>query len=219
MKNNIILFTLLIFSGILHGQVYEAGIAIGGSNYIGDIGITNYIYPNNFAGGLVFKYNWNPRIALRATYSYLPIEASDLDADTDFKRARGLEFRNTIHELALGLEYNFYEYDLSSDDKTWTPYILLELAGLNYSVFNNDKNIDQSKKTFAIPFGLGIKSKLIGPLAIAFETRFRYTFDDDLDNRKSSVGNIGGTNSDWYVFTGFSLLYTFGRPACYTKGL
>ena len=96
---------------------------------------------------------------------------------------------------------------------------LLELVGFNYTVFNNITSIDESKKTFAIPFGIGIKSKLIGPFAIAFETKFRYTFDDDLDNRQSSVGVIGGTNSDWYVFTGFSFLYTFGRPACYTNGL
>lgn len=205
------------FSFVLQGQVYEAGIAIGGSNYIGDIGRTNYIYPNKIAGGVLFKYNWNPKIALRASYSYLPIEASDLDADTDFKRARGLEFKNTINELAIGFEYNFYEYDLSSEDKTWTPYILLELVGFNYTVYNNITSNEKSKNTLAIPFGVGIKSKLIGPLAIAFETKFRYTFDDDLDNSGSSF--IGGNNSDWYVFTGISIMYTFGRPACYTNGL
>ena len=31
--------------------------------------------------------------------------------------------------------------------------------------------------------------------------------------------NYGGTNRDWYMFTGISLIYTFGRPSCYTKGL
>lgn len=219
MKNSILLLIVINFSCILRGQEYEAGFFLGGSNYIGDIGRTNYVYPNKLAGGLIFKYNWNPRITLRTTYSYLPIEASDSEADTDFKISRGLQFKNTIHELALGLEYNFYEYDLSSDDKRWTPYILLEFAGFNYTVFNNITGIDESKKTFAIPFGVGIKSKLIGPFAIAFETKFRYTFDDDIDNRQSSVGVIGGTNSDWYVFTGISFLYTFGRPACYTNGL
>ena len=225
MKNSILLLIVINFSCIIHGQVYEAGIFLGGSNYIGDIGRTNYIYPNNFAGGLIFKYNWNPRIALRATYSYLPIEASDLEADTDFKISRGLQFKNTIHELALGLEYNFYEYDLSSDDKTWTPYILLELAAFNYNYIVNEPFPNQftydSKNAFAIPFGFGIKSKLMGPLAIAFETKFRYTFNDDLDYTSPTIPrlNIGGTNSDWYVFTGVSILYTFGRPACYTKGL
>lgn len=225
MKNSIIFIVLINFSCIIHGQVYEAGIFLGGSNYIGDIGRTNYIYPNKFAGGLIFKYNWNPRIALRTTYSYLPIEASDLEADTDFKRARGLQFKNTIHELAVGLEYNFYEYDLSSDDKTWTPYILLELAAFNYSFIVSEPQPDnyqfKTKNSFSVPFGIGFKSKLSGDFAFALETKFRYTFEDDLDynNEKISKLNFGGTGNDWYMFTGFSLIYTFGRPACYTKGL
>ena len=99
---------------------------------------SNYIYPNKIAGAAFFKYNSNPRMVLRATYSYLPIEANDKDADTDFRRDRGSSFSNTINELAVGLEYNFYEYDLSSDDKTWTPYILLELAAFNYQYVVTD---------------------------------------------------------------------------------
>lgn len=213
------------FSYSIYGQVYEAGVALGGSNYIGDIGRTNYIYPNKFAAGLVFKYNWNPRIALRGTYTYLPIKASDLDADTDFKISRALEFKNTIHELGIGLEYNFYEYDLSTEGKTWTPYILVELAAINYKTIVSEPSPNQfnykSRNTLVIPFGFGIKSKLIGDLAIALETKFRYSLNDDLDFTTPTIPrlNIGGTSNDWYVFTGVTFFYTFGRPACYTKGL
>mgnify|MGYP006174933947 CR=1 FL=1 len=70
-------------------------------------------------------------------------------------------------------------------------------------------------------WSFGIKSKFMGQLAIAFETKIRYTFNDDLDYTSPTIPrlNIGGTNNDWYVFSGVSLLYTFGRPACYTNGL
>lgn len=215
----------MCFSNISLGQLYEAGIAIGGSNYVGDIGRTNYIYPNKLAGAFIFKYNWNPKIAVRASYSYLPIEGNDLDADTDFRRTRGLTFKNTINELAIGLEYNFYEYNLSEVDKTWTPYILLELAAFNYKYVVSETAPQQfefdNKNGFAIPFGFGLKSKLIGDFAFAIETKFRYTFDDDLDYTTESIQNLnfGGNNSDWYMFTGVSLIYTFGRPPCYTNGL
>ena len=164
-------------------------------------------------------------MALRATYSYLPIKANDLDADTDFRRVRRLNFKNTINELAVGLEYNFYEYDLSTPGKTWTPYILLEFAAFNYKYITSEPQPDQyeynSKNSFAIPFGVGFKSKLSGSFAFALETKFRYTFEDDLDynNEKIAKLNFGGTGNDWYMFTGFSLIYTFGRPACYTNGL
>lgn len=213
------------FTGISLAQVYEIGISVGGANYVGDIGRTTYIYPNKVAGAAFFKYNKNPRMALRATYSYLPISANDLDADTDFRRDRGLSFNNTINELAVGLEFNFYEYDLSSPGKTWTPYILLELAAFNYKYIASEPQPDQyeynSKNSFSVPFGVGFKSKLAGSFAFALETKFRYTFEDDLDynNEKIAKLNFGGTGNDWYMFTGFSLIYTFGRPACYTNGL
>lgn len=225
MKNSILFIVFVSFSSILLGQVYEAGISLGGTNYVGDIGRTNYIYPNKPAGAVFFKYNWNPRIALRATYSFLPIEGNDKNADTDFRQNRGLTFNNTIHEFALGMEFNFYEYDLSSADKTWTPYILLELVGFNYSTISAETSPGvyeyTNKTSAALPFGIGYKSKLFGDLAFAIEAKFRYTFEYDLDYTTTRIPslNFGTDSKDWYMFTGVSLIYTFGRPACYTQGL
>ena len=225
MKKSILLIVFISLSNVLISQVYEVGVFVGGSNYVGDIGRTNYIYPNEIAGAAFFKYNWNPKMAIRATYSFLPISGNDLDADTDFKRDRGLSFTNTIHEFALGLEYNFYEYDLSSPEKTWTPYILVEIAGFNYQKVVAEPRLGdfvfETENSLAIPFGFGLKSKLIGNFAFAIEAKFRYTFVDDIDYTSPSIPRLdfGNNNNDWYMFTGVSLTYTFGRPACYTKGL
>jgi len=225
MKKCLLFIICISFSAISLGQINEVGFFIGGSNYIGDIGRTNYIYPNKLAGGLIYKWNWNPRIALRGTFSYLPLEGNDKDADTDFKRSRGLQFKNTINELALGLEYNFYEYDLSSSEKSSTPYILLEIAAFNYKTAQNvtsDGTVILTNKTsFTIPFGVGYKSKLFGDFAFAIEAKVRYTFEDDLDYATGRFPklNFGSRGSDWYAFTGVSLVYTFGRPSCYTQGL
>lgn len=230
MKNSILFIVFVSFSSILLGQVYEAGISLGGTNYVGEIGRTNYIYPNKPAGAVFFKYNWNPRIALRATYSFLPIQGHNKNADRVLPLFNGLDisyrnFSNTIHEFALGMEFNFYEYDLSSEDKTWTPYILLELVGFNYSTISAETSPEvyefSNKTSTAIPFGMGFKSKLFGDLAFAIEAKFRYTFEYDLDYTTTRVPSLDfGTNGkDWYMFTGVSLIYTFGRPACYTQGL
>ncbi len=225
MKTKILFFLLVSFSSIFIGQVHEVGLTLGGSNYVGDVGRNNYIYPNKPAAAVFYKYNWNPRIALRATYSYIPIQGNDLNADTKFRKDRGFNFTNTINEFGVGLEYNFYEYDLSSDDKTWTPYLLLELVGFNYTNVESHPSIGTinygNKTSYAIPFGFGYKSKLYGTLAFAIEAKFRYTFVDDLDLVSNITPNVNleGTGNDWYMFTGVSLIYTFGRPACYTKGL
>ncbi|WP_439130675.1 DUF6089 family protein [Polaribacter sp.] len=224
MKKQILIIVFVCFASVLSGQVYEVGVFLGGSNYIGDIGSTNYIYPNKPAGAVFFKYNKNPRIAYRATYSFLPITGNDLEADTDFKQNRGLRFTNTIHELAVGIEYNFYEYDLSTPGKTWTPYITLDLAAFNYNYIVAEPTPNQyeydTKNAITIPFGIGYKSKLLGNLAFAVETKFRYSFADDLDYTTEKIAdlNFGGTGNDWYTFTGISLIYTFGRPPCYTTG-
>jgi len=226
MKNTILFFIYVCLPSLLLGQVYEAGLTLGGTNYVGDIGRSYYFAPNKLAGALLFKYNWSPRIALRTTYSYLPISGDDADADTGFRQKRNYNFSNTINELAVGLEFNFYEYDLSSKDKTWTPYLLLELAGFNYTNVDSYTSTGEianfgKKTSLAIPFGFGYKSKLYGTLAFAIEAKFRYTFEDDLDylSIKNKTGNLDGTGNDWYMFTGVSLIYTFGRPACYTNGL
>ena len=225
MKNSILFFVLASFTSICLGQIHEVGASLGGSNFVGDIGNNTYFYPNKPAGAVFYKYNWNPKIALRTTFSYLPITGNDADADTKFRKDRGNSFTNTIKELAVGIEYNFYEYDLSSDDKTWTPYLLLELAGFNYSNVSSYTPTGQinygNKTSYAIPFGIGYKSKLYGTLAFALEAKFRYTFEDDLDFVSKDTPNIKieGTGNDWYMFTGISLIYTFGRPSCYTKGL
>ena len=121
----------------------------------------------------------------------------------------------------MGIEYNFYEYDLSSRDHTSTPYILLQMAAVDYET-PGLKNPDNSYKftrntSVSIPFGVGFKTKVYGKIAFAIETTFRYTFTDELDystNRFSEL-DFGGTSNDWYMFSGISLVYTFGRPACF----
>ena len=224
MKRSILLIIFISFSSVSLGQVYEAGIFAGGTNYVGDIGRTNYLYPNKIGAAFFVKYNWNPRIALRATYSHLLIGGNDAEAETDFKRNRGLKFSNTINELAIGFEYNFYEYDLSTPGKTWTPYITVDLAAYSYNYIVSEPQpnefLEDTKSSITVPFGVGLKSKLIGPLAFAIETKFRYSLEDDLDYTTEAVPalNFGGDGNDWYVFTGISLIYTFGRPACYTTG-
>ena len=41
--------------------------------------------------------------------------------------------------------------------------------------------------------------------------------DIDFNNDKIDSLNFGNPNTnDWYIFSGFNLVYTFGRPPCYS---
>jgi len=223
MKKQLLAIVFICTISTSSSQINEIGLLIGGTNYIGDIGRTNYILPNKIGGGVIYKYNLNPRIALRGTFSYLPIEADDANATNSVRKKRNYNFKNNIKELAVGIEYNFFEYDISSPDKISTPYILLEIVGFNYSHIISETVPNQynfkNKTSYTIPFGLGFKSKLIHNIAFAVETKVSYTFEDDLDFTTSKIPSLNfvGESNDWYVFTGISIVYTFGRPACYSE--
>ena len=221
MRGLILLILLACVVTPLQSQTHEIGFFAGGSNYVGDIGSTNYIRPNEFAGGLVYKYNLNPRIALRGTYTYIPVSGNDKDADNSFRQNRGINFSNTIHEFAAGVEFNFFDYNINDYRTTFTPYILAEVAAFNYKspepTSSSNTILLKNKFSYTIPVGIGLKGRLADNLAIAFETGVRFTFVDDIDFTTDKINSLdfGGNGNDWYVFSGVSIVYTFGRPPCF----
>lgn len=204
-------------------QINEIGFLVGGVNFIGDVGRTDYIHPTQLGSGLVYKYNVNPRIALRANYSYLPISGDDANSENKVRQLRGINFKNPANEFSVGIEYNFYEYDLLSRKKGSSPYLLVQIAAVDHErprVLNPDGSYSMTRNTsVSIPFGFGFKTKVFGNIAFAMEIAFRYTFTDELDYSTSQFPSLdfGGTSNDWYVLSGISLIYAFGRPACFGR--
>ena len=223
----IILFTAIVFITMTSkAQINEVGLFVGGSNYIGDIGPEYYINPNNLMVGAIYKWNMNPRIALRGTFTYAEISSDDADATNKARFNRGMRFTNSIKELAVGVEFSYFEYNLNDDSKSRTPYLLVEFAVFNYNAVRSETPPGslqynyESKTAYAIPFGIGYKTRLINDFAIALEIRARYTFVDDIDynNQKINSLKFGNPDSnDWYMLTGISIVYSFGRPPCYAN--
>lgn len=214
---------LIGLTNVAIAQIHEVGAFLGGSNFIGDIGRTNYIYPNEVSGGLVYKYNLNPRIALRGNYNYIGISGDNSNRSSVANASvKSRNFSNSIHELAAGLEFNFFEYNIREKATSFTPYILAQLAVFNYKSpvsYNAASSTLTTKSSFSFtaPVGVGIKGRLSDNLAFALETAIRFTPKDDLDfsTKKIAELNFTGNGNDTYVFTGFSIVYTFGRPPCY----
>lgn len=201
--------------------MYELGFFAGGSTFIGDIGATEYIKPNRAAYGIVYKYNINPRVAFRTNFTRFNIAGDDSDSSNEFRQQRGFFFENNLYEFAAGIEYNFFEYDLSSEGKKGTPYLLLQLGVVDYETARdvrlNGETIFTRGAALTIPMGLGYKSIFFEKIAFAIEARVNYNLTDGLDFTSTNVPslNFGGSSDDWYVFTGISIVYTFGRPACF----
>jgi hypothetical protein len=125
------LFTLLFlfFFSEMNAQIHEVGVFIGGSNYIGDVGSTIYISPNEPALGLLYKWNKSPRLAYRFSINGAYASGNDLDSKEPGRNLRGYHFRNSIKEVSLGLEFNFFDFNLHEIKQKYTPYVH---SGLSY---------------------------------------------------------------------------------------
>lgn len=221
----IILFTVLVINS-MKAQIHEFGVFLGGSNYIGDIGPTDFIAPNNLAFGLVYKWNKSPRHSWRFSYMQTQLSASDSKSESTAKQQRDLKFTNDIKEFSAGLEFNFLDFNLFDNQVKSTPYIY---SGLTYFAYTENFFLNKQLKDdylhgqFAIPFVFGIKSNFIENFILGVEVGARYTFTDNLDGTNPRNENLaplrfGNQNSnDWYVFTGATLTYTFGNKPCYCR--
>ncbi len=220
----IFLFIFILGLTKSNAQINEIGVFLGGSNYIGDVGKTNYVNPNELAYGLIYKWNKSPRHAWRVSYIQSKITANDLDSKVPGRYLRGYNFENNIKELSAGLEFNFFDFNLHEFGTKITPYIYTGLSYTNYDelyVLNGITKKDINHGTFAIPMTVGLKSNITKEWILGFEIGARYTMTDNLDGSLPRNPNLqslkfGNINSnDWYVFTGFTLTYTFGQKPCY----
>jgi hypothetical protein len=214
---------LLLFFFATNAQIHELGVFVGGSNYVGDVGSTTYISPNKLAFGILYKWNKSPRHSYRISYTQSNITANDLDSEEVSRNQRGYHFENSIKELSLGLEFNFFEFNLHDPTQKVTPYIY---SGINFLLYdelyyypNTTEAYDSSNSGgFAIPITLGIKTNVIPHLILGLEVGARYALTDNLDgsNPKRTLWSFGNiNNNDWYVFSGITLTYAFGEKACY----
>jgi len=171
----------MLSTSIGYAQLFEGGIFVGGSNYIGDIGPTK--------------------------------------ADSNFRIQRGFNVRNNLLEASGGIEFNFFKYSMNQIGFTQTPYIIVQgtIASYAFIEAKSDGSIVSKRNLNIMPsFGLGYKTRFAENFAISFESSVRYTLKDNIDETAIRNIGVGNNNSDdWYVFTGFTITYGFGRPGCY----
>lgn len=225
MKRLVLYIFFIAFFNSSKAQIHEIGVFLGGANYVGDVGKTNYINPNEFGFGLVYKWNKSVRHSYRFTYTQGNIKSNDLESKVPSRNLRGYSFTNTIKEVSAGIEFNFFPFDLHKFDMQYTPYVF---TGVNYFWHNNfegdyvtsGKGFD-SGRAFSIPMVLGFKARISHSFVLGIEAGARYTLSDNLDGSNSPNVNyeslrFGNINSnDWYMFTGATLTYTFGENPCY----
>ncbi|OIQ28832.1 MAG: hypothetical protein BM564_08705 [Bacteroidetes bacterium MedPE-SWsnd-G2] len=221
----ILLFSLL-FVQSSQSQIYEIGGFLGGSNFIGDVGATNYISPNQLAFGGVFKWNRSPRHSFRFSLIYSELEGKDSKSDDPRRLERDYSFSNDIVEMSAGMEFTFLDFNLHDSGNKFTPYLYSGVSAAkhdNFFIDQNGNNLSENTSSWAwgIPMALGFKTNIGYKWVFALEVGARYTFSDEIDgsvpdSEERELASFGNTNNnDWYVFSGVTLTYTFGRKPCY----
>ena len=199
---------------------YEVGAMVGGCTYYGD---ANYSHPfNNFnvMGGALFRYNINPRMAVKTNLAVARISGSTVDSANSFPGG-GAEFGRMLYELGAQYECHFLAYGDGTGYKRshrLAPYLLAGV-GLTYAPA-------PAKHVFTpnIPVGVGLKCKVMPRLNVGCEITYRFTFSDNLDVTQKSgtilndpYGIESGImkNKDGYSF--LSLFVTYDLSPKYRK--
>lgn len=230
MKRSWLFYVFLCLHLQSRAQFHEVGAFLGGGNYIGDIGATYFVYPENPAFGLVYKWNRTTRYSLRANAMIMNIKKSDY-SPADFARFnRRYRFENQIMEFSAGVEINFYDFNLHGNDKKIAPYLFLGAGFIRYDLFYHEPNTLDTIKYgkgggITLPAIIGSKVNVSPFVVMGLEVGVRYTLTDNLDGSAPEAedsltndlkfGNLN--NNDWYVFTGLTISFTFGDLPCYCK--
>lgn len=191
-------------------QVSELGGTIGASYYIGDLNPDRH-YPRDtkLAGGLIYRYNFNDRYAIRLQGLYGTLQAYDSDSKDELQQLRDLHFRSRLIEAGLLFEINFFKYrSKGKEGRNYTPFIF---AGLAYFRASPQAQLDDTwydlqplgtegqgtssrggeaypVDHFAIPFGVGFKWNA-GRLDFQLEWGMRRTNTDYVDDVSTTYLN------------------------------
>lgn len=226
MKKTIFILILSMLIGVTSNaqkRFWEMGIILGGSNYTGDINsmftdeqarsraLNRFessfnLYNVHFMGGLIARYNYNPRWSFRGSISFSRLSGDD----KHFNNSRNLNFYSNIQEFAATAEFNFLDYRTGSRQHRITPYMFAGIALFHFNpkttILDHESNeeitltlhdMHTEGQTFynnkgnyhlwqlSVPFGLGMKFSLGKYVCVGLEWGFRKTFTDYIDDISS----------------------------------
>ena len=182
----------------------ELGGMLGGSFYLGDANYSSLYKNTGLGGGLMGRYNINPRQSLKFNLLCGRISGNAAEQENKFPETPGQkwEFDNSVVDLGCQYELGFWAYGTGKGFKgtrRLVPYIQVGL-GFTYC----DENL-----TMNLPFGFGLRYKLQERINVGLDWTMRFTFNDKLDGIADPYTIKGGTlkNKDSYSFTMLYISY------------
>lgn len=196
----------------------ELGVMLGGSYYIGDLNQYAHFKNTKPSIGLLYRYNINPRVAFRSNFTYGSVTASDAQSRNASLLNRNLSFSSRLYELAAGVEFSYFPFQLGHSRYNATAYLIAEIGffQMNPTAEFNGEVIElqslgtegqgtelssrgaYSKTQLCVPLGFGCKFSLGKNVSLSMEYGIRKTFTDYLDDvhadRYINMDDLAATN-------------------------
>jgi hypothetical protein len=114
----------------------EFGVLLGMTQYSGDLIKNDGFAPENFGGGILYRYYFNPYLGFKANAYYGTIHASDWENQPHNEVSpytRNLSFKSHIFDISTQLELNILPFISGSKKRYWAPYVFGGVALFNFN--------------------------------------------------------------------------------------
>lgn len=199
----VILTILFLHPKLSYSQEHEIGVWGGIAQAFGDINSElNSFQFYQPAGGIFYKYNFNPRIGINSGFSVGSTEGYDYVSPDVFQTTRNLDFHTSITEVYSRIDFHFFSFDRTKPKEWFTPYVF---TGINAYYFNpqglylgnwidlqplgtegqyiaGNENKAYKRLQIGIPLGGGFKFALNENWAIGIEGNWHKLFTDYFDD-------------------------------------
>ena len=224
-----------LMAASLSAQRSEVGLMLGSSYYLGDLNYSKHFGLAQPAGGLLYRYNLNPRWALKMNALYGEVTGDDASSSGE-NPSRNLSFKSHVLEFSAQMELNFFRYFTGSKKSRFSPYIF---GGVSMFSFNPKAEYDgewyelqplgtegqgttayperkvYSLTQISIPFGLGFKYSMSRNICIGGEWGMRKTFTDYLDDVSTTYADpevLLAENTEIAMLLGDRSVQVSGEP-------
>lgn len=156
----------------------EVGGMAGGCFYMGDANNTSLFKDVALMGGVIARYNINPRMAVKGDLAVGHIKGSTEGLDNKFPNKQHATFARNVYELGAQFEYSFFAYGTGEgykDSRQLAPYLVGGL-GLTYAPKPACHVVAMN-----LPIGIGVKYKAAERVNVGAEWTMRFTTSDKLD--------------------------------------
>lgn len=156
----------------------EVGARLGGTAYMGDANYNNPFKEMGLSAGLVARYMFNPRMALKCDIAMGQIAGDTRTATTQFPEGKQVSFDRKIYDVGVQFEYNFWPYGNGmsyNESRLFTPYLL---GGVGLTIAPKPVE-DVTAAHLAI--GVGVKYKFAPRWNVGVEFSMRFAGTDKLD--------------------------------------